>query len=99
MQDKLTREEVLHVLDLARLEASDEEIEKYQVELKKMIMEIDKIKELNDFDEDLLIAPWSHDTALRENDSLEIKNGDILKNVPSRKGNFICVDVEVLKDE
>ncbi len=99
MQDKLTRDEVLHVLDLARLEASDEEIEKYQVELKKMIMEIDKIKELNDFDEDLLIAPWSHDTVFRENDSLEIKNGDILKNVPSRKGNFICVDVEVLKDE
>ena len=99
MQDKLTREEVLHVLDLARLEATDEEIEKYQVELKKMIMEIDKIKELNDFDEDLLIAPWSHDTALRENDSLKIENGDILKNVPSRKGNFICVDVEVLKDE
>ena len=99
MQDKLTRDEVLHVLDLARLEATDEEIEKYQVELKKMIMEIDKIKELNDFDEDLLIAPWSHDTEFRENASLEIKNGDILKNVPSRKGNFICVDVEVLKDE
>ena len=99
MQDKLTRDEVLHVLDLARLDASDEEIEKYQVELKKMIMEIDKIKELNDFDEDLLIAPWSHDTEFRENASLEIKNGDILKNVPNRKGNFICVDVEVLKDE
>ena len=99
MQDKLTKEEVLHVLDLARLEASDEEIEKYQVELKKMIMEIDKIKELNDFDEDLLIAPWKNLTTLRENDSLEIENGDILKNVPSRKGNFICVDVEVLKDE
>ena len=39
----LTKEEVLHVLNLARLEASEEEIEKYQVELKKMIDEIDKI--------------------------------------------------------
>ena len=63
----LTKEEVLHVLNLARLEASEEEIEKYQVELKKMIDEIDKIKELDDFDDELMIAPWSHDVTLREN--------------------------------
>lgn len=49
MKDKLTKEEVLHVLDLARLDATDEEIEKYQVELYKMLVEIDKIKELNEF--------------------------------------------------
>ncbi len=97
--DKLTKEEVLHVLDLARLEASDLEIEKYQVELKKMITEIDKIKELDDFDEELMIAPWSNDSTLRENSSLEIDESDILKNVPSKKGNFVSIDVEVLKDE
>ena len=81
MENKLTKEEVLHVLDLARLDASEEEINEYQVELYKMIQEIDKIKELDDSDE------------------IEIENGDILKNVPSKKGNFISVDVEVLKDE
>ena len=97
--DKLTKEEVQHVLNLARLKASDEEIEKYRIDLKKMITEIDKIKELNDFDEDLLIAPWENTTSLRENDTLEIEKSDILKNVPSKKGNFISVDVEVLKDE
>ena len=97
--DKLTKEEVQHVLNLARLKASDEEIEKYRIDLKKMITEIDKIKELNDFDEDLLIAPWESNTSLRENDTLEIEKSDILKNVPSKKGNFISVDVEVLKDE
>ena len=97
--DKLTREEVLHVLNLARLKASDEEIEKYQIELKKMIDEIDKIKEIDDFDEDLLIAPWSNNSNLRENESLEIEECDVLKNVPNKKGNFIELDVEVLKDE
>ena len=97
--DRLNRDEVLHVLNLARLSASDEEIEKYQIELKKMIDEIDKIKELNDFDEDLLIAPWSNNSPLRENDSIKIDNVDILKNVPNKKGNFISLDVEVLKDE
>ena len=95
----LTKEEVLHVLNLARLEASEEEIEKYQVELKKMIDEIDKIKELDDFDDELMIAPWSHDVTLRENDSLKIEEANVLGNVPCKKGNFIAVDVEVLKDE
>lgn len=97
--DKLTKEEVLHVLDLARLSASSEEIEKYQVELKKMIMEIDKIKEVDGYDSDLLIAPWSNESVLRENDELKIEKKDILKNVPNKKGNFIELDVEVLKDE
>ena len=97
--DKLTRDEVLHVLNLARLEASEEEIEKYQVELKKMIDEIDKIKEIDDFDSDLLIAPWSNNSTLRENESVKIEECDILKNVPNKKGNFIELDVEVLKDE
>ena len=97
--DKLTKEEVLHVLDLARLDASEDEIEKYQVELKKMLNEIDKIKEIDDFDSDLLIAPWSNDSKLRENESVKIKDTDILKNVPHKKGNFVEVNVEVLKDE
>ena len=97
--DKLTKEEVLHVLDLARLTAGEDAIEKYRVDLKKMIDEIDKIKEFNDFDKDVLIAPWTNDSVLRENDSLNIEKSDILKNVPSKKGNFISVDVEVLKDE
>lgn len=99
MENKLTKEEVLHVLDLARLDASDEDIFKYQIDLFKMIQEIDKIKELNDFDEEILIAPWSNKVTLRENDSLKIEHGDILKNVPNKKGNFISLDVEVLKDE
>lgn len=97
--DKLTKEEVLHVLNLARLNATDDEIEKYQTELKKMINEIDKIKDLDDFDEELLIAPWSNDSCFRKNDSIKVPNKDILKNVPNKKGNFVSLDVEVLKDE
>lgn len=99
MASILTKEEVMHVLDLARLSATDEEIDKYQVDLYKMIKEIDKIKELDDFDDEMLIAPWSNDSVLRENGEIKIDESDILKNVPSKKGNFISVDVEVLKDE
>ena len=97
--DKLSKEEVLHVLELARLNANEEEIEKYQVELKKMLDEIDKIKDIEDYDNDFLIAPWSGESKLRENDELVIEKNDILKNVPNKKGNFVSLDVEVLKDE
>ena len=76
--DKLSREEVLHVLDLARLNASDEEIEKYRVELKQMITEIDKIKDINDFDSDYLIEPWSNESTLRDNVSILISKRVIL---------------------
>ena len=34
--DKLSKEEVLHVAKLARLELSDEEIEKYRKDLKDL---------------------------------------------------------------
>ena len=44
--DKLTKEEVLHVANLARIAVTDEEISKYQVELKKLLDEVDKIKEI-----------------------------------------------------
>ena len=39
--DKLSREEVLHVAELARINISEEEIEKYQVELKQLLNEVE----------------------------------------------------------
>ena len=39
--DKLSKEEVLHVAKLARLELSDEEIEKYRKDLKDLFDEIE----------------------------------------------------------
>ena len=45
MTDKLTREEVEHVAKLARIRISDSEMEKYQIELKKILDEVEKIME------------------------------------------------------
>lgn len=42
MTDKLTREEVEHVAKLARIRISDSEMEKYQIELKKILDEVEK---------------------------------------------------------
>ena len=62
MKDKLTKEEVLHVAHLARIKVDDDEIEKYQVELKQLLDDVDKIKEVEGYDEERMIAPWPKDT-------------------------------------
>ena len=59
MSDKLTREEVLHVARLARIGLTEEEIEKYQVQLKKLLDEVEKIKDVELKSDDKLIVVGS----------------------------------------
>ena len=46
MEEKLSREEVMHVANLARIKLTEKEIEKYQVELKKLLKDVEKINEV-----------------------------------------------------
>ena len=92
--DKLSVEEVKHVAYLARLELTDAEIEKFRVQLKKLMDDIDKIKEVKGFDEDLMISPVEYNTELRtdeEGKMLDYK--EVMKNVPHSTGNFVEVPV------
>ena len=85
MEDKLSKEEVLHVADLARIEVSEEEIETYQIKLKELLNEVEKIESINDNDSDYMIAPWSNNATLREDKEGEMLNPkEVLKNVPSK---------------
>ena len=98
--DKLTREEVLHVAELARISLTEEEIEKYQVELKLLLDEVEKINNVSGYDEEKMIAPWSSDTDLRKDEVGEMLNPkDILKNVPQNTGNYIQVPVVIAESE
>mgnify|MGYP000613863212 CR=1 FL=1 len=54
--DKLSKEEVLHVAKLARLELSDEEIEKYRKDLKDLFDEIEKILLVNESTDELVLV-------------------------------------------
>ena len=94
MDDKLTKEEVLHVAHLARIEITDEEILKYQKDLKTLFNEIDKIKDLDDFDENRMITPCENTFDL-ERESIEVDKENLLSNVPKKKGNFVEVPVMV----
>ena len=90
----LTKEEVLHVAHLARIEITEEELEKYQRDLKILFDEIDKIKDLNDFDDDRMFSPCENKVDINNNMN-EVDKDNLLLNVPKKKGNFIEVPVMV----
>ena len=53
----LSRDQVLHVARLARLELTDEEVERFGGELSKVLDHIEKIAELGDLED---VPPTSH---------------------------------------
>ena len=90
----LTKEEVMHVAHLARIEITEEELLKYQKDLKVLFDEIDKIKDLDDFDSDRMFS--SCENTFDINSKMHDVNKDnLLVNVPKKKGNFVEVPVMV----
>ena len=57
--NELTKEEVLHVANLARINVSEEDIEKYKVGLKQILNELNRINEV-DASDNILISPTSN---------------------------------------
>lgn len=96
MEDRLTKEEVLHVANLARIEIDEEDLEMYQVKLKQLLDEIEKINNIASYDEDMLICPTENKCELRkdaEGDMLDPK--EALKNAPRKSGNYFQVPVVI----
>ena len=92
----LTKEEVLHVAHLARIKVEDTEIEKYQVDLKKLLDDVDKIKDIEVENNNLLVTPVDHESILRKDtDTRSVEFNEIKKNVPATTGNFVEVPVMV----
>jgi len=85
--NELTKEEVLHVANLARINVSEEEVEKYKVGLKQILDELNRINEVN-AEEDILISPTSNKNVYREDVGVD-ENIDVLKNAPKKSGNYI----------
>ena len=93
--DKLEKEEVLHVAELARIEISDEELERYQISLKKLFDEIDKITNV-DINDDILLTPSSAITQYSASDDVYMQEANqLLKNANKTSGNYIEVPVVI----
>lgn len=96
MSDKLTRDEVLHVAELAKIRINENEIETYQIELKKLLNEVEKIDNVKDYDDEILISPTEEKCVMRNDSIGEMLNPtEILKNVPRHSGNYIEVPVVI----
>ncbi len=94
--NKLSREEVLHVAHLARIKVTDEEIEKYQIDLKKLLDDVDKINDIEVESEELLVTPVEQDSVLRsDQETSSVSFEEIKKNVPAVTGNFVEVPVMI----
>ena len=92
--EKLSKEEVLHVANLARIHLEEDEIEKFRVQLKKLLDDIDKIKDVKGYDDEFTITPISHEAELRHDEEKEMLDyKEVMKNVPHSVGNFVEVPV------
>ncbi len=97
--EKLTKKEVEHVANLAKLNVGDSNIEMYQEQLSGIMSEIDKITELEiDADARVMVSPSeninTYEKLLEENNMLK-KN--VLKNASSKDEDYIKV-VKVIND-
>ena len=73
---------------------------KYQVDLKKLLDDVEKINDVKGYDEDTLIACWENNAELRKDvpgDMLDPK--DVVNNAPRHSGNYIEVPVVISEGE
>ena len=88
----ITRDEVLHVARLARLDLTDEEVERFTQQLSAILEAVAKVSELDLSDVDATAHPldvvnvWAEDEP-RPSLSLD----EALANAPEREGGFFKV--------
>jgi aspartyl-tRNA(Asn)/glutamyl-tRNA(Gln) amidotransferase subunit C len=95
---KITRDDVIKVAELARLEFGEEELEKFTEQLGNILKYIGKLNELDTKD----VEPTSHvlnlATPLREDKVMEwITREDALQNAPQEEDGFFVVP-QVIED-
>lgn len=89
---KITKDDVRHIADLARLELDPEEIEAYTVQVDRILQYMDKLNSLNTEG----IEPTNHAMpivcVLRDDVSgSSFSNDESTMNAPEKKGGFFKV--------
>jgi len=92
---KITKDEVLYVADLARLDLDDESIEKYAGQIDNILEYVDKLKAVDTEG----VRPTSHaiflTNAFREDENKQhLERDQVLANAPEKEdGSFIVPKV------
>ena len=90
MIEKLTEEDVKHVIDLARLKEND--VDRYKTQLNDILTEIDKIIDVEIDEKEIMISPINNIN--RYTSDLEHENIDkkeVLEMANKTNGEFIVV--------
>lgn len=90
--DKLTREEVLHVADLGKLELSEDDIERFSYQLKELFNEIDKVNEINIDISEGIFSPLNNECEMFEDNYTVFEDPiKLVDNAPEKLENFVEV--------
>ena len=95
---KISKNDVINVSELARLEFKEEEIEKFAEQLGNILEYIEKLNELNTDN----VEPTTHvldiSTPLREDKVVKwLSTEEVLKNAPESEDDFFVVP-QVIED-
>lgn len=88
----LTREQVLHVATLCRIGLTEEEVERFQIQLSHILEQFEVLKQVDTTE----VPPTSHSVALTsvmrpDEPRPSFPKEDILRNAPRREGDFFRV--------
>ena len=88
----ISEEKVKHIANLAKLNVTEEEMNKYQKQLTDILTEIDKILKVDIANDEIMISPSDNKNCYSE-DVIEshISKSDALKNAKRVKGDYIIV--------
>ena len=88
----ISEDKVRHIANLAKLNVTEEEMNKYQKQLTDILTEIDKILKVDIANDEIMISPSNNKNCYSE-DVIEshISKSDALKNAKRVKGDYIIV--------
>jgi aspartyl-tRNA(Asn)/glutamyl-tRNA(Gln) amidotransferase subunit C len=86
---RITKEEVLHVARLARLDLSDDEVAKFQEQLSDILEAVSKVSELDLSD----VPPTAHPLQIANAWAADVPRDclpleEVFANAPDRDGNY-----------
>lgn len=93
MEVKLSREDVLKIAKLAKLELNEEEIKKYQKDLSQILSYVQQLDDINTDNLNPTLEVTGLSNIYREDKFLDYgyKEEDLLNNVPETEDGYIKV--------
>ncbi|MEO2082755.1 MAG: Asp-tRNA(Asn)/Glu-tRNA(Gln) amidotransferase subunit GatC [Desulfurobacteriaceae bacterium] len=95
---RLTREEVLHIAHLARIELKEEEVEKFREQLSEILTFVEKLNELNTEGIDPKFQVIPAENVMREDiPGMSLPREKVFTNAPETDGEYFIVPKVVKK--